>query len=71
MLNREKLGNRIRDLVYHSDKTYREIADAIGITDGAVAQWMSGMALPGTGTILKVAKYFGTTADALLDGCVE
>ena len=44
----------------------RELAAAVGLTQQAVAKWEKGISDPDSGTLLKLADYFGVTVDYLL-----
>ena len=71
MINRKKLGYRINDLVYNSGKNQREIAQELKVPESSVSLWVNGGQVPSLESMCKISKYFGTTVDAILDGCVE
>lgn len=43
-----------------------DLADAMGVTQGAVAQWESGLTKPRINTLAKIAEVLGCTVDDLL-----
>jgi len=43
-----------------------EVADALGLTQGAVSQWETGLSTPRTDLLPKIAKLYGCTVDELL-----
>ena len=44
-----------------------ELAQEIGVTQGAVSQWESGSAKPTLENLVAIARFFGCTVDDLID----
>lgn len=44
----------------------RQVADALGVSLGAVAMWDTGQRTPRAGMLPKIAKLYGCTVDELL-----
>lgn len=61
-----KIGNRLRDLREKRNITQTQIAEKLGITQGAVSQWEVGATNPSIGMISKLAEILGCTVDELL-----
>ena len=61
---------RLNHLMFSAHKvqglTYKEIAQDLGISQSAMAYYKSGKTLPGAEILLKLADYFGVSADYLL-----
>ena len=49
-------------------KSVREIAEYMGVSDAAVYQWESGTYSPRMDKLIKLAKFYGCTTDALIMG---
>lgn len=71
MINKRKLGYRLSALVAGTGKPQGEVAKGIGAQESSLSLWINGHWTPSLESMYKIAKYFGTTVDALLDGCVE
>ena len=71
MINKRKLGYRLSSLVHSTGRKQWEVAHDLGVQDSSLSQWVTGRWVPNLESMYKIAKYFGTTVDALLDGCVE
>ena len=56
----------IKNLRTERHISQRELAAAVGLTQQAVAKWEKGISEPDSGTLLKLADYFGVTVDYLL-----
>lgn len=46
--------------------TQPQLAEALGVSKGNVADWETGKSLPGYKAIIKLAKYFDVSADYIL-----
>ncbi len=57
---------RIRDLRCEADISQQKLADALGVTRGAVAQWENGFTLPATDMLEKICDYFNCSLDYLM-----
>lgn len=62
-----RLGENIRRLRKESGFTQEQLAEALGVTTGAVYKWESGKATPELETLVDIAEFFETSVDALLD----
>lgn len=60
------IGNRLRDLREKKSITQAQIAEQLGITQGAVSQWESGVTNPSISTVSKLSVILGCTVDELL-----
>lgn len=61
-----KIGNRLRNLREQNNITQAQIADELGITQGAVSQWEAGATNPSLRTISRLATILNCTVDELL-----
>ena len=57
---------RIRDLRTCAGMTQRELADKLGISGAAVAQWETGDKRPTVDNLERLADIFGVTVDYIL-----
>lgn len=62
-----KLGDNIRRLRKEAGLTQEQLAEAMGVTTGAVYKWESGKATPELELLVEIAEFFETSVDALLD----
>lgn len=62
-----RLGENIRALRKQAGLTQEQLAEALGVTTGAVYKWESGRANPDLGLLVEMAEFFETSVDALLD----
>lgn len=62
-----KLGDSIRHLRKQSGFTQEQLADALGVTTGAVYKWESGKAMPELTMLVEIAEFFETSIDAMLN----
>ena len=60
------LAENIRLLRKQRKMTQEQLADALGVTVGAVYKWESGLSLPELGLIVEMADLFDRSVDALL-----
>lgn len=49
-----------------ANKKVSEVMQHLGVSDAAVYQWESGDCLPKTDNLMKLAKFYGCSVDALL-----
>lgn len=49
-------------------KSQAELAEALGVTQGAVSQWETGLTMPTLPMLAKIAEVLHCTTDALLSG---
>ncbi len=61
-----KLGERIRSYRRERHLTQEQLAEALGVTVGAVYKWESGRSVPEIGLLVEMADLFETSVDALL-----
>ena len=57
---------RIKELRKERGLSQTAIAEAVGVTSGAVSQWEAGLTNPTLETLVKVAQVLGCTVDELL-----
>ena len=62
-----KLGESIRKLRKESGFTQEQLAEALGVTTGAVHKWESGKATPELEMLVDLAEFFETSVDAMLN----
>jgi DNA-binding XRE family transcriptional regulator len=62
-LDSEKIGARLREL--RGDRSQKEIADAIGVTDMAISLYENGERIPRDEIKRAIAKYFGVTVESI------
>ncbi len=61
-----KLGENIRSLRKSRSMTQEQLAEAMGVTTGAVYKWESALSVPDIEIIIDLADYFETSVDVLL-----
>ena len=61
-----KIGSRLREFREKKNITQAQIADRLGITQGAVSQWESGVTNPSISMISGLAEILDCTVDELL-----
>lgn len=57
----------IKELRKASDVSQVELAQAIGVTQGAVSRWESGDVKPTIDKLVAIARFFGCKVDDLID----
>lgn len=62
-----RLGEKIRALRKDAHLTQEALAEALGVTTGAVYKWESGRAMPELELLVELGEFFETSVDALLD----
>lgn len=60
------IARNIRTLRTDAGMTQQELADIVGLTREAVAQWENDIAMPRLGAAMKLAEHFGITLDELV-----
>lgn len=60
------ISDNIRALRKSCKLTQEQLAEALGVTVGAVSKWESAMSVPDIGTIIGLAEFFDTSVDVLL-----
>ena len=60
------LAENIRALRKQRKLTQEKLAEALGVTVGAVYKWESGLSVPELGLLVELADFFDTSVDALL-----
>lgn len=61
-----RLGENIRELCKQAGLTQEQLAEALGVTTGAVYKWESGRAFPELELLVEIGRFFETSVDALL-----
>lgn len=61
------LANALRKFRKESKMTQEQLAEALGVTVGAVYKWENGRSTPEVSILVEMADLFGTSVDALLD----
>lgn len=68
MENKGELGRRILRLREQAKLTQTDVAELLGVTDGAVSNWEHGIRMPGVKNLLTLAELLGVSTDYLLCG---
>lgn len=61
-----RISENIRDLRRQMNLTQEQLAEALGVTVGAVSKWESGANTPDVSLIAELADFFEVSIDALL-----
>ena len=61
------LANSIRKHRKNRKMTQEQLAEALGVSVGAVYKWEAGLSLPELNLIVEIADFFDESVDALLD----
>lgn len=61
-----KIAENIRAQRKKRDLTQEQLAEAMGVTVGAVSKWEKGISVPDIGLIMELADFFETSVDVLL-----
>ena len=61
-----QLSNNIRSLRKECSMTQEQLAEALGVTTGAVYKWEANLSTPDISLIMELADLFDTSVDALL-----
>lgn len=65
------LSNNIRDLRKKRGMTQEQLAEALGVTVGAVYKWESKRSMPEVSLLMQMADLFEVSVDALLGYCAQ
>ncbi len=68
MSDSQAIGDRIRQARQDRNMTQEQLADAVGVTRSAVAQWETGRAGQVTGNLSRVAAVLGVGVEHLMFG---
>jgi transcriptional regulator with XRE-family HTH domain len=68
LLNKERIGDRIRKLRVALNMTQAELAAKLNLTDKAISKWESGEGDPNIDVLPDLAELLGVTTDYLLTG---
>ena len=60
------LPEKLREFRKKQGLTQEQLAEAMGVTVGAVSKWESGASTPDVGIIMELADFFETSVDVLL-----
>ena len=60
-------GNRLRELRLERGLSQRALGEALSVCNQTISFWESGSREPNLDDLLKIAKFFGTSTDYLLD----
>ena len=63
---KHSLSENIRRLRKERNLTQERLAEALGVTVGAVYKWESGQSLPEISMLMEIADFFDTSVDLLL-----
>lgn len=61
-----KISENIRTMRKGCKLTQEQLAEALGVTVGAVSKWENAMTVPDISTIIELAEFFDTSVDVLL-----
>ncbi|MDE5602277.1 MAG: helix-turn-helix domain-containing protein [Clostridia bacterium] len=65
-MNKATYVERIKQLRVEDGLSQAQLAKAVGISQSAIAVWELGARTPSADAIIKLAEYFGVTADYIL-----
>ena len=60
------LGNGINKLRTDANLSQEQFAALFGVSQQSVQKWENGTSVPNLSNIIKIAKYFGVSLDALI-----
>ena len=63
----EIISRNIKNEIEHSGKTKTEIAQAIGVSNPTVSQYLSGRIQPSLSTLSKLCNFLNCSADDILE----
>lgn len=61
------IGQRLRELRLRKGLSQRQLAKAVGLSYGAIYNYEAGLRVPDTEALVRLADFFGTSVDALLN----
>ena len=64
----EMIGRKIRSLREQAGLTQEDVAEAMDVSRQAVSKWEQGLSEPSTANLLALARLYGISVDALLQG---
>jgi transcriptional regulator with XRE-family HTH domain len=67
----QRFGEKLRTLRERAGLSYRQLAAQVGASHSHLAGLEAGSHLPSAELILKLAKFFGVTTDALMDDAIS
>jgi len=67
-MENETLGDRLQKARHKAGLTLQQVADALGLTRGAVGAWEQGRNVPDAIRIGRLANLYKTTTDSLISG---
>lgn len=65
------IGNRIYELRKEKNLSQKELGALLGVSNKAVSKWETGVAIPKTETLIKLASVLGVSSEELLSGKCE
>lgn len=66
-MDKKKFGAYLVDLRCRNHVTQRQLGHSIGVSNQIISKWERGVTLPDAESILLLSRFFGITADALLN----
>lgn len=66
-----KIGRRLRALRMSRKVTHRQLAQAVGVTEGTISNIETNKSEPSADTMARIADYLGVTMDSLRDEAPE
>ncbi len=67
-MEKERIGNFIRQLRTQQGMTQKELADRVHVTDKAVSKWERGLAVPSVDLLMPLSDALAVSVMELLDG---
>lgn len=65
---RTTLGEKLRENRVRCKMSQEFVAEAVGVSRQAVSKWENGISDPSTSNLIALAKLYGLSAEALLEG---
>jgi len=63
--------DKIRSWLKDKDQTQAQLAKSVGVTEGAISQWLNGHSRPSLDNIRALSQQTGISVDALIDDLPE